>query len=61
MENQKVTPDQCDKIRALADFDLTMLVSEIHDLGWERAKLILSLMPRMDEGEAEAQAEDGGS
>lgn len=33
-DNQEVTDDELAKIRRLADFDLIMLISEIHDHGW---------------------------
>jgi hypothetical protein len=44
-ENQKVTPDEIRKIRSLADFDLIMLISEIHDHGWPLAARTLQMMP----------------
>lgn len=43
--NQKVTPTELSKIRRLADFDLVMLISEIHDHGWAMARKTLKLMP----------------
>jgi hypothetical protein len=43
--NQKVTPEQLAKIRTLADFDLIMLISEIHDHGWQVAEDTLRVMP----------------
>ena len=45
MKNQKVTSEQLAKIRALDDFDLTMLISEIHDHGWDFAQITLAMMP----------------
>lgn len=48
-ENQKVTPEQLRKIRALADFDLIMLISETHDHGWETAAKTLAMMPEPKE------------
>lgn len=43
--NQELAPEELRKIRALEDFDLTMLVSEIHDHGWPVARRTLALMP----------------
>jgi len=45
MPNQKVTPEQIAKIRKLDDFDLIMLISEIHDQGWPMAQRTLMMMP----------------
>ena len=45
-DNQEVTPDELGKIRALADFDLTMLISEISDHGWTVARKTLAMMPQ---------------
>jgi hypothetical protein len=47
--NQKISAEQCAKIRRLADFDLEMLVSEIHDHGWPFAQGTLAMMPVADE------------
>lgn len=44
-ENQKVTKAQMEKIRKLEDFDLIMLISDIHDHGWGIAKDTLAMMP----------------
>jgi hypothetical protein len=44
-DNQKVTKQQLDKIRKLTDFDLIMLISEIHDHGWIVAAKTLEMMP----------------
>lgn len=48
-DNQKVSRFQASVIRALDDFDLTMLISEIHDHGWEVAKRTLEMMPTYKE------------
>ena len=45
MSNQHITPEQLTKIRVLDDFDLIMLISEIHDHGWQVASRTLSMMP----------------
>jgi hypothetical protein len=44
-KNRDVKPEQLDKIRSLDDFDLVMLISEIHDNGWEVAARTLAMMP----------------
>ena len=46
--NQKVSPRHIAKIRKLSDFDLTMLISEIHDHGWGNAQRTLDMMPPND-------------
>lgn len=43
--NQRVTPAELNKIRHLDDFDLIMLISDIHDHGWSIARKTLALMP----------------
>jgi hypothetical protein len=43
--NQAVTAEQLAKIRRLDDFDLIMLISEIHDHGWKVAQRTLDMMP----------------
>jgi len=45
MENQEVSPEELAKIRRLDDFDLIMLISEIHDHGWQIARATLAIMP----------------
>ncbi len=42
--NQSITVEEGRKIRALGDFDLVMLISEIHDHSWPDARKILNLM-----------------
>lgn len=44
-ENQNVTPKELAKIRKLEDFDLIMLISDIHDNGWNVARHTLRIMP----------------
>jgi uncharacterized protein YdaT len=44
-KNQQVTEKELAKIRRLSDFDLIMLISEIHDHGWPTARKTLLLMP----------------
>jgi hypothetical protein len=43
-ENQEVTEREIAKIRQLDNFDLVMLVSEIHDHGWPVARKTLAMM-----------------
>jgi hypothetical protein len=45
--NQKVSTQELAKIRQLADFDLIMLISEIHDHGWGVARRTLAMMPEV--------------
>jgi hypothetical protein len=44
-DNQEVSEAELAKIRKLADFDLIMLISEIHDHGWMVARKTLTMMP----------------
>lgn len=44
-DNQKVTVEELEKIRNLDDFDLIMLISDIHDHSWPMARRTLQLMP----------------
>lgn len=43
-KNQNITPQELANIRKLDDFDLTMLLSEIHDHGWPIARETLKLI-----------------
>ena len=43
--NQSVTKEELAQIRAFDDFDLIMLISEIHDHGWQRARRTMRFMP----------------
>ncbi len=43
-DNQDISTAQLALIRALDDFDLKMLLSEIHDHGWPAAKKLLHLI-----------------
>ena len=47
-DNIAVTADELAIIRALDDFDLTMLLSEIHDHGWPVARNLLPAMLAVD-------------
>ena len=42
--NREITKEQLRKIRCLDDFDLIMLISEIHDHGWGKAAKVLAVM-----------------
>ncbi len=44
-DNQEITDAELRKIRNLKDFDLIMLLSEIHDHGWHIARVTLTMMP----------------
>ena len=44
--NQTVTKQEAEAIRALDDFDLIMLISEIHDHGWPFARHTLAIIPK---------------
>lgn len=44
MTNQEITEAELTQIRALGDFDLCMLISEVHDVGWPQARKILPFM-----------------
>jgi hypothetical protein len=46
--NQKITPAEIEKIRSLDDFDLIMLISEVHDHGWPIARKTLAMMEPLD-------------
>lgn len=46
MENQKITAEELADIRKLADFDLTMFLSEVHDHGLANALCLLPMMPK---------------
>lgn len=43
-KNQKISKKDLDFIRSLEDFDLTMLISEVHDHGWGVAKETLKFI-----------------
>lgn len=45
MSNQEVGKAELLKIRGLDDWDLIMLISEIHDHGWDIARKTLEMMP----------------
>ena len=44
MENIKITEQEIQMIRSLSDFDLNMLLSQINDLGWGAARVLLPAM-----------------
>lgn len=53
MENIDVTKQELAALRALPDFDLTMVLSEIHEHGWPHGR-------RLIEAATEAVAVNGG-
>lgn len=54
-DNQEVGRDEANKIRRLANFEIKMLVSEIHDHGWPIARRTLALMPTIDDRKIEGR------
>jgi len=50
--NQVVTRKEIEQIRTLKDFDMTMLISEIHEHGWKNGgkKLLPLIMKATKEG-----------
>lgn len=44
MGNQEITQEELTQIRAMTDFDLTMLISEIHDHGWTEARALIPMI-----------------
>lgn len=44
--NIKITHDELKLIRSLSDFDLTMLLSEIEDHGWNQARALIPMIAR---------------
>jgi len=44
MNTIRLTKKECDFIRSLTDFDLKMLISEVSDFGWDRAKPMFETM-----------------
>jgi len=49
--NQKISKDELKKIRSLTDFDLIMLLSDIHDHGWPVASATLEMAYETSEAE----------
>ena len=45
-ENCDVSDEEIEHIRSLENFDLIMLISEIHEHGWDIARGTLSVVPR---------------
>lgn len=43
-KNIKIDADTLSFIRKLDDFDLVMLLSEVNEHGWDKAKELISLM-----------------
>lgn len=54
--NQKLTPDEMKAIRTMSDFDLTMLISEIHDHGWPAARQIIPVIVEASQHPAKVDA-----
>lgn len=51
MINQQISSGELAEVPSLNDFDLTMLLSDIHDHGWAVAKKTLQLI--LEAGEKE--------
>lgn len=58
--NQRVKNEELIKIRHLDDFDLIMLISEIHDHGWTVARRTLAMMPEGKTKGSNDVAKQGG-
>jgi hypothetical protein len=58
--NQKITPEEILAIRRMGDFDLTMLISEIHDHGWPEARKLIPLIGKAEEVLRTREAEIDG-
>jgi hypothetical protein len=56
MENIEITKEELSFIRSLKNFDLTMLLSEIHDSGWPTAR---ELLPTLKEVYEKGLGSDG--
>lgn len=48
MGNIEIDSETLGCIRRLTDFDLTMLISEIHDHGWAAGKKLIPMMVTAD-------------
>lgn len=55
-ENVELTADEMGAIRTMSDFDLTMLISEIHDHGWPVARSLIPLILKAPRGPKEPSA-----
>lgn len=60
-ENRAVIKAELDKIRGLEDFDLIMFISEIHDHGWDVARVTLAMMPPADQRRVDELRKKGKS
>jgi hypothetical protein len=47
--NQRVSKTECDAIRKLTDFDMKMLVGDIHDHGWPVGRVTLRITPGVED------------
>lgn len=41
---RQITDEELLAVRTMSDFDLRMLISEIHDHGWEQGRAIIKLI-----------------
>jgi hypothetical protein len=44
LKNQRITEEEMRAVRTMSDFDLRMLISEIHDHGWPIARKLIPLI-----------------
>lgn len=55
-DNVEITPNEMSAIRTMSDFDLTMLISEVHDHGWPVARKLIPLILTAPKGPGEPAA-----
>lgn len=55
VENLEIDPETLGLIRRLSDFDLAMLLSEIHDHGWHVANKLIPMMLLADDARGRAR------
>lgn len=55
IENLEVDSETLGLIRRLSDFDLSMLLSEVHDHGWYVAKKLIPMMVAADDARGRAR------
>ena len=58
-QNIEISQTEMAAIRTLSDFDLTMLLSELHHHGWPAAKALLLLILQAEMAQAARGKTDG--
>ena len=48
VDNVEITEQEMLAIRTMSDFDLTMLISEIHDHGWDKGRELIKYILESD-------------